>query len=909
MSRQDGFPDVTLAEQRPLNPPNANSNFSSNSKDTVVILQRREHLGYFLSRTRTYLLGLCAVLILAVSILLTAFLVRESCKCHEGHGLQNKGNFEPHSKNPSMNRTSSVFLDPSKFPWSGLRLPRSILPAHYDLILKVNLNTSEFSGSCNITAHVNTSTRYIVFHRSDLAINESQVKVRSDYHHPWHIVKQYNVTENQFHVLELNRTLPAGLKIYIEVAKFSGVIRDDLRGLYQSSYKTPDGQVKHLVSSQLQSTDARRVFPCFDEPDFKATFRISVIHQRGYEAFSNMPVKNSQILDVDWVRKDFELRVWARPDAYDQTKHALEFGVETYKFFTDYFGIPDTVPKADHVAVPDFSAGAMENWGLVIYRETALLYDKMVSSSSNKYMVTLIVAHEIAHTWFGNMATMRWWDDLWLNEGFASSLMYIAMDHVYPEWNVFAIQVVEDIFPVMVKDALITSHPVSTEIKDPEDIQQFFDIISYNKGMAILRMLKSFIGPNCFRKGLQMYVRRYKFKNAAMDELWQTFTEAVNGTFNVERIMGTWTRQMGYPLVMVKDEGNYYLLQQSRFLLHDNSSLHNDSETPYGYKWYIPFTYVTENSPANVKMTWLNMDSAKIPKDSGGWLLGNYEYTGFFRVLYEIPMWEKLADQLLRNHSIFPEASRAGLIGDAFAFSRANLLDYDVTLNLTRYLKNEMSYVPWRAFLDAMEFLRGMLAAQEAYVHLERYLRRLVEPVFDKVIASSQGSLSEQYVKRIILSIACDVGLEKAVTYAKTFFQEWMEFGNRPPPDLSLSVYSVGVREGGVKEWDFVWNKTQSTTVASEREMMMEALAQTQKSFLLWRFSEDAFMMREVIQEVTTYVNTDFQLRQLERLFHEKPLKTASKATGNALALIRANIDWMKRNYEKISYWLQHNVT
>nr|KAG5685327.1 hypothetical protein BaRGS_018258 [Batillaria attramentaria] len=346
----------------------------------------------------------------------------------------------------------------------------------------------------------------------------------------------------------------------------------------------------------------------------------------------------------------------------------------------------------------------MENWGLVIYRETALLYDPLVSSSSNKYMVTLIVAHEIAHTWFGNMATMRWWDDLWLNEGFASILMYIAMDHVYPEWNVFAIQVVEDIFPVMVKDALITSHPVSTEIKDPTDIQQSFDSISYNK--------------------------------------------AVNGTFVIGRIMDTWTRQMGYPMVHVVDRGGYYELHQSRFLLHDNGTQYNASETPYGY------------------------------------------------------------------------------------------------------------------------------------------------------------------LRRVILSIACDVGVTHAVETAKRLFKNWMEVGQSHPADLSLPVYSVGVREGGVEEWDFVWNKSQSTKVASERDMMMEALAQTQKSFLLWRyiqwifdsdkikmqdvrvvisyftktplarmvslqflmsrwdemnrrFGEDAFVMREVIQEVTTYVNTEFQLHQV----------------------------------------------
>ncbi|KAL8600328.1 hypothetical protein ACOMHN_060946 [Nucella lapillus] len=631
---------------------------------------------------------------------------------------------------------------------------------------------------------------------------------------------------------------------------------------------------------------------------------------------------------------------------------------------------------ADHVAVPDFSAGAMENWGLVVYRESSLLFYPLVSSSANKYMVSLIVAHEISHTWFGNMATMRWWDDLWLNEGFASSLMYIAMDHIYPEWNVFAIQVVEDIFPVMVQDALLTSHPVSSEIRDPEDIQQYFDIISYNKGMAILRMLRHFIGPDNFRKGLQSYVRKYKYKNADMNELWQTFTEAVKGKHRIGQIMDRWTRQMGYPMVTVQDLGHSFRLSQTRFLLHDNDTKVNASHSPFGYKWIIPFTYVTEEHTHDYKMAWLNMSSTTIPKDSRGWLLGNYEYQGFYptipkdsrgwllgnyeyqgfyRVMYDIPMWTKLLQQLQKDHTVFPEASRAGLIGDAFSFSRANLLDYDVTLNLTQYLKKEKSYVPWRAFLDSMEFLRGMVAA-EGYVRLERYLRNLVAPVFDAVVASAQGTLPERYLRRVILTIACEVGLEKAVTYAKSLFRNWMKFDNRPPADLSLAVYSVGVREGGVAEWEFVWNKSQSTTVASEKEMLMESLAQTHNPVLLsryisfifvpekikfqdvrmvmayfsktllgrmvslqflqshWdqmnqRFGEDGFLMREVIQEVTSFVNSEYELENLERLFHEKPLKSASKAAENALELMRANIEWKKLNDDKISNWLQHHGT
>ncbi|XP_050397180.1 glutamyl aminopeptidase [Patella vulgata] len=547
------------------------------------------------------------------------------------------------------------------------------------------------------------------------------------------------------------------------------------------------------------------------------------------------------------------------------------------------------------------------------------------------------------------MVTMKWWDDLWLNEGFASILMYFGMNAIYPEWNVFATQVVEDMFPVMDKDALSTSHPVSTEVKDPNDIPQFFDIISYNKGMAILRMMGSFIGLDNFRMGLQMYVKRYKFKNAARDQLWQTFTEAVNNTFVIKPIMDTWTRQMGYPVVNVLLTEGVFTLQQKRFLISDEGTENDDN--PLGYKWYIPFTYVTENNPTHKKTAWLNLGSNTIPK-ADGWLLGNYDYTGFYRVNYETEMWKKLAEQLVTKHTVFLETNRAGLIADAFALARANLLDYSIALNMTVYLKSEQSYIPWRAFLDSIKFLRGMIANTSAYGKLQKYLSNLVDPVFERVGASDTGNLPKRYLRQIIMTMACEVGVEKTVIYAKSMFNAWKKFSTKLPTDFAMIIYSVGVREGGVEEWDFVWTRSQNTNVASERAMMMEALAQTQKPWLLWRYINWVFDpekinlqdvrlvfsyyvknplsrmvaleflmsrwndlnrrfandMPEIITEVTPFVNSEYTLKQLETLIAEQPPKSASKAAANTLALIRANIKWMKNNYAKTTEWLDNRV-
>ncbi|WAR30158.1 AMPN-like protein [Mya arenaria] len=355
--------------------------------------------------------------------------------------------------------------------------------------------------------------------------------------------------------------------------------------------------MRSLVASQLQSTDARKVFPCFDEPAMKATFTVSITHDASYTALSNMPVRTVQCVEECTRRR----------------------------------------------------------------------------------------------AWFGNMVTMKWWSDLWLNEGFASTLMYFAMDHEFPEWNVLEIVVVEDMFPVMVKDALVTSHPVSPNIEHPDEIAESFDQISYNKGMAILRMLETFLGKEGFRLGLQ----------------------AMNYTVNISSIMDTWTRQMGYPVIHVRRQDGFYILEQERFLM----------DTP-----------TAEDTPSKVP----------IPEEnSSGWILGNLDYGGFYRVNYELDMWGQLGRQLNEEHSVFSLANRAGLIGDAFNLARASRVDYGLAFNMTTYLAHEDNYVPWKAFLDCIDFIQGMLSKTSAYVLLQKYIGNLVSPVIKKIGMVDGGNLPQ----------------------------------------------------------------------------------------------------------------------------------------------------------------------
>ncbi|XP_052786340.1 glutamyl aminopeptidase-like [Mya arenaria] len=889
----------------------------------------------------------------------------------------------------------------STHPELRIRLPGNVIPRHYDLDLDIYIDEARYKGSVKMYVNVTVKTSLVIFHVKPylLRVLDEEVYIYkpSDFTNEKHldvisadVIKHFTDFDKEVYAVQLKSPLEVG-EYVIYVRKFEGHIFADLKGIYMSSYKTTDGDERSLVASQLQSTDARKVFPCFDEPAMKATFTVSITHDASYTALSNMPVRTVQCVEectrrravfettpvmstylLAFVVSDFKytetflntsntnytLRIWSQPDLINQTYYALNFAKSTYVYFTDYFDMPDVLPKADHVAVPDFSGGAMENWGLVIYRETALLYDPDVSSSSNKYMVTLIVAHEIAHTWFGNMVTMKWWSDLWLNEGFASTLMYFAMDHEFPEWNVLEIVVVEDMFPVMVKDALVTSHPVSPNIEHPDEIAESFDQISYNKGMAILRMLETFLGKEGFRLGLQMYVRKYKFDNADQTELWHTFSQAMNYTVNISSIMDTWTRQMGYPVIHVRRQDGFYILEQERFLMDTPTAEDTPSyDSEYGYLWRVPFTYKFEGDTDH-KLIWLNMGPGKVPipeENSSGWILGNLDYGGFYRVNYELDMWGQLGRQLNEEHSVFSLANRAGLIGDAFNLARASRVDYGLAFNMTTYLAHEDNYVPWKAFLDCIDFIQGMLSKTSAYVLLQKYIGNLVSPVIKKIGMVDGGNLPQMYIRRMLLRTGCDVGVADALEYSKQQFRDWMINGTRLPTDIAQVIYSVGVAEGSVEEWDHVWSAARKTQSPSEREMLLEALSYTQKPWLLWRyanwifdgnkiklqdvrlvmnyfsntplgrmialhflmnrwddlndkFGEDTFIIREMIGQVTQYVNTEFELRQLELLFREKPPKGARQGADHALALIRANINWMDRYYPEILAWLEERV-
>ncbi|CAD7693278.1 unnamed protein product [Nyctereutes procyonoides] len=449
----------------------------------------------------------------------------------------------------SRDTTSPKATNGTPFPWDKIRLPEHIVPVHYDLMIHANLTTLTFEGTTEIEIAASRPTSAIILHSHLLQVSKATLRRRVGERLTAEPLTVLEYPPHEQIALVASEPLVVGLP-YTVVIDYTGHLSGHLNGFYKSTYRTKEGEVRVLASTHFEPTAARMAFPCFDEPAFKANFSVKIRREPRHIAISNMPlvksvtvaeglledhfdvtVKMSTYL-VAFIISDFEsiskmtkngvkVSIYAVPDKIHQADYALDAAVTLLEFYEDYFSIPYPLPKQDLAAIPDFESGAMENWGLITYRESALLFDAEKSSASDKLGITLIVSHELAHQWFGNLVTMEWWNDLWLNEGFAKFMEFVSVSVTHPELKV------EDYFfgkcfDVMEVDALNSSHPVSTAVEDPAQIREMFDEVSYEKGACILNMLRDYLGADAFKSGIVQYLLKHSYKNTKNEDLWNS---------------------------------------------------------------------------------------------------------------------------------------------------------------------------------------------------------------------------------------------------------------------------------------------------------------------------------------------------------------------------------------------------
>ena len=566
-------------------------------------------------------------------------------------------------------------------------LPETARPNKYRIKLHPDLTNFTFQGEQSVDIQVLEPTSSIVLNAIDLTIDKATI------HAMGISLTTYSVNFDkaaETATLQFEDTIQPG-EARLEMA-FSGELNDKLIGFYRSEYTSQDGETRYLATTQFEATDARRAFPCWDEPAKKAIFEVTLVFADEYQAVSNTPAVEETVPGTGLKSIRFAetpvmstyllafvvgnltsieerasggtlVGVWTTPGKENQANFALDTSVKLLGYFNEYFGIPYPLAKLDHIAIPDFAAGAMENWGAVTYRETALLVDPDNSSAGTRQRVAEVIAHEMAHMWFGDLVTMEWWDDLWLNESFASWMGNKAVDWLFPEWKMWTQFVNMDTNRALSLDGLKNSHPIEQAVKNPAEVSQLFDAISYSKGASVIRMLENFLGEETFRKGLNRYLTSNMYDNARTEDLWSAL-EKESGQ-PVTAIMDSWVKQMGYPVIQVESErsGNQTRLSvtQERFV-YDRLLGETEPDTEV---WRVPIS--AQQSGEDSKITVMEGRQAQLdlPVGDDGWVKVNPLQTGFFRVNYSADDWQRLVPPIkaLELHA----TDRLGVQNDAYA--------------------------------------------------------------------------------------------------------------------------------------------------------------------------------------------------------------------------------------------------
>jgi len=778
---------------------------------------------------------------------------------------------------------------------TDVRLPTHLIPELYTIHLTPFIIPDNFTirGYVEIEMRCTQAANNVTLHLADIIVNNDTVRMEEKVTGKEIVIMSHSYDKDrEFYISHLAESLKPE-NVYTIKIEYTAKLQDNLKGFYRSKYVDPiTNKEEYIAVTQFQATDARRAFPCFDEPAMKAKYKVSLGRLKSMRSISNMPiemegvnmkgteeyvwdryqesVKMSTYL-VAFVVSKFDyrettradngvrFRIWSQPSALDQTEYAREIGPAILKFFEDYFQVKFPLPKQDMIAIPDFAAGAMENWGLITYRETALLFKEGVSAATNKQRIAIVVSHELAHQWFGNLVTPSWWTDLWLNEGFASYVEYLGVEHAQPQLKLLEQFVVYDMQDVFKIDALESSHPISIPVKHPDEISEIFDRISYGKGASIIRMMDKFLTTETFRQGLANYLTELQFEAATQDDLWRHLTRqghkdgTLPMTMDIKTIMDTWTLQMGFPVITVTRDynSNTATISQKRFLVTSSSKDKKKKEGEPAYRWWVPLTYTGVNGDFNNTNTREWLEEKQQSKQVTGLperdtaVVFNIQQTGYYRVNYDQRNWELLAQQLDRDHTSIHVINRAQIMDDSLNLAKSGLLEYRTALSLTSYLAREVEYIPWSAALSGLSHLNKMLKRTSAYGEFKRYMLRLIEPIYTKLgfTEKEEDTHLDILLRKKAVHWACSMGNQDCKQKASDKFSNWMESsdpdgeGQNPVSvNLKFETYCNAIADGGEKEWEFGWNRYTQSQVASEKSTILSSLGCTKEVWLLNRF-------------------------------------------------------------------------
>ncbi|XP_058836977.1 uncharacterized protein LOC131693281 [Topomyia yanbarensis] len=861
------------------------------------------------------------------------------------------------------------------------RLPKTSIPTHYEVQLSTEIHTGNrnFGGSVLIHLTVLEATNDIVVHHRGLVVQTAKlVSVPSAGGNPVQLNDPQWTYDSRVEQLTFTSDSLLNPGNYQLTITFNGRLSNNEDGFYISSYTDDTGSTKYLATTQFESTSARMAFPCYDEPDLKATFVIRIIHHNSYSARSNMkfttqsagdltvttfsttPVMSTYLLAFvvsDFVSLGDERHsVYARPNAIDEVQFAVEAGNKILGVLNTHIGIDyyDHMPEMKQFAIPDFAAGAMENWGLVTYREQYLLFNPALSTYRTKTNIATVIAHEYAHQWFGNLVSPQWWEYIWLNEGFATLYEYYAAHLAYPSeqyWELFNPQVIQ---AAMVPDGLDSTRPMTWNAATPTEIARLFDRVAYPKSGSVLNMMRHVLGEENWTAGLKNYLLERQFKGANVEHLHTGLQAAIEGKnilptgVTIKQIMDSWTTEKGYPVISVRrsyDSGDI-IISQERFI--------SDRKVPNTNVWMIPYNYVLQ-SAANFddlhSYDWLSTKAARLKANvpDNEWIIFNKQQVGFYRVNYDTKNWELIIDALNKNHESIHRLNRAQLIDDAYWLARSGRLDFEIVMNLITYMKNEKDYAPWAAANNVLSYFNSKLRGTPAYDDFLVMVRNLIGNVYSTLTidsVSNTETLLHKYLKQTISTWACIAGDTSCLERTKDALTNEAVKGTMVHPDIASVVYCYGLRDAGETEFVYLYKRIYPTQNWAFRTMIIDSLGCSQNKDFLKAFLETAiggsgagveinykssertrivqsvysggragiealteFLMdpnmlndfisklgintlNNAISNIASRTSTEQELEQLNALLTSLGLYISQETAAAALATVQTNMDW-----------------
>ena len=739
-------------------------------------------------------------------------------------------------------------------------LPTNVVPVHYDLTISPNLETCEFGGEMSMEVTCGTAnTNTVELHSKEISITSAEYQPAAEGAAAIACTGIAYDLELTKVTLKFKSALPLGAAT-VKVS-YRGILNSDMAGFYISHYTDAEGEKRRMASTQFEALDARRAFPCVDEPNAKATFGLTLVVEKTLSALSNMPVTstlhqkgNKKAITFDrspkmstyllaWAVGEFDclsgttsngvsISIYSPPGRAHQGKFALDIGKRCLDFYDSFFGTPYPLPKLDMICITEFAMGAMENWGLVTYREVDLMIDEDKASSQQLQRVATVVAHELAHQWFGNLVTMDWWDDLWLNEGFAAYMEHMSLHEIGAGFAMWEQYTVGAMASALSLDALRTSHPIQVPIAHAEEVEQVFDAISYCKGSAAVRLVNCVLGANKFREGLQNYMKQYAYGNTKTIDLWTAWSN-VSGK-DVADIMSTWTGQMGYPVVTLKActvaNGKTTLKLTQDWFLADGSTLSAEDKAK---KWTIPLLFHTgETSSAEAVLMTEKEQTFELPGEAP-FVKINAGQQVLMRVEYDTDMLAKLCEQI-KNPKHLPAVDRAAILLDAYAMAKANRgTSFETVVNVLKACRNDKDYVVWKAVAGVLGALSSVMeeVGGPGYDAFQKYAATMVKDCLATV--GWEAKAGDTHMDKLLRSLV--IGLldgycadePEVVAEARRRFELHFEDPSVLPADIKLPVYKTVLKAGGIAEYERILATYFATDNNAERKYVLNSLGAT----------------------------------------------------------------------------------